>query len=239
MYWLVAATLLLPVSCCLLMLPRVQQVRDGDDGWRRSAASLQLIGLALRSYEESYHCLPPTAVKDETGRELYGWRVFLLPYLERIALYQDFRLGEAWDSPHNKRLMEEPHPYRPLLGSPDPTMLTRYQVFVGPGTPFGQPKRPLNAVPGNTILVVEAAEPVPWSKPADLKYDPAGPLPRLGCVFSKPVRFRGYELHRTAGFNVLFADGSVRFLRQDIEEAVLRLLITGVRNEHMDVSKLE
>jgi prepilin-type processing-associated H-X9-DG protein len=198
-----------------------------------------MIGLALRSYEESYHCLPPAAVTDKTGQKLYSWRVLLLPYLEQTGLYRDFRPDEPWDSPHNGPLQEEWHPYRPLLGSSEPPMLTRYQVFVGPGIPFGQPKRPLKEVPGNTILVVEAAEPVPWSKPADLNYDPAGPLPRLGCVFSKPVRFRGYELYRTAGFNALFADGSVRFLRQDINEAVLRSLITGVGSEHVDFSKLE
>src|SRR5262249_10296771 len=32
----------------------------------------------------------------------------------------------------------------------------------------------------NTILVAEAAELVPWAKPADLHYHPKQPLPRLG-----------------------------------------------------------
>ena len=36
----------------------------------------------------------------------------------------------------------------------------------------------------NTILVVEAGEAVPWTKPADLAYDPDGPLPPPGGVFS-------------------------------------------------------
>src|SRR5262249_25844480 len=34
----------------------------------------------------------------------------------------------------------------------------------------------------NTILVAEAADPVPWSKPQDLPFPPAGPLPRLGGI---------------------------------------------------------
>jgi hypothetical protein len=235
--WLLAAALLLVVFCCLLW-PYVVVIRESD-GWRRSAGSLQWIGLALRSYEETFHCLPPAAVTDKTGRKLYSWRVLLLPMLDQMDLYQAFRLDEAWDSPHNKPLLEERHPYQPHLGGLDPSMLTRYQVFVGPGTPFGQPNRPLKDMPGNTILVVEAVEPVPWSKPADLNYDPSGPLPKLACVFTKPVRLGGYEVSRKAGFNALFAEGSVRFLRQDIDESVLRTLITGTGSEQVDVSKLE
>jgi hypothetical protein len=32
-------------------------------------------------------------------------------------------------------------------------------------------------------MVVEAAEAVPWTKPADLPYDPKQPLPKLGGMF--------------------------------------------------------
>ena len=32
----------------------------------------------------------------------------------------------------------------------------------------------------NTLMVVEAAEAVPWTKPDDLPYSQNGPLPRLG-----------------------------------------------------------
>ncbi|MCI0680998.1 MAG: DUF1559 domain-containing protein [Gemmataceae bacterium] len=34
-----------------------------------------------------------------------------------------------------------------------------------------------------TIMVAEAADAVPWTKPADLEYDPATPLPKLGAIF--------------------------------------------------------
>jgi hypothetical protein len=46
------------------------------------------------------------------------------------------------------------------------------------------------------------------AKPADLVYDPNGPLPAFGAGFSLPVRFMCYEVDREPGFNVLFADGA-------------------------------
>jgi prepilin-type processing-associated H-X9-DG protein len=62
-------------------------------------------------------------------------------------------------------------------------------------------------------MVVEANSEVPWTKPEDLSFTPAGPLPALGS-------------HHPGGENALYADGSVRFLRTSIPLHVLRALIT-------------
>ena len=59
--------------------------------------------------------------------------------------------------------------------------------------------------------MAEAAEPVPWTKPADLVYAPIVPCPLLG---GRPH------------FNVLMVDGNVRVLAADTPEATLRALIT-------------
>jgi prepilin-type processing-associated H-X9-DG protein len=119
---------------------------------------------------------------------------------------------------------------------------THYQVFDGPGAAFNSDKKnglqPFNLVPpgpggrqvmasnniirypnsfqdgtSNTFLVVEASDPVPWSQPADLPWDPNGPLPRLGG--SLP-----------GGFNATFADGSVRFLSKTTDDATIRAGVT-------------
>jgi hypothetical protein len=67
----------------------------------------------------------------------------------------------------------------------------------------------------NTILVAEAGEAVPWSKPADLVYHPNQPLPRLGGLFAR-------------GFHVALADGSARFIeRARVSEKTLRNAITA------------
>jgi hypothetical protein len=120
--------------------------------------------------------------------------------------------------------------------------LTRCQVFVGPGTVFERDGLTWGDFPdglANTLLVVETGEPVPWTKPADLAYDPGKPLPHLSGVFTMPVRFLCYEIKRRPGFTAYFADGSVRFTRSDTDEKTIRALITRDGGERVDVTKLD
>jgi hypothetical protein len=185
--------------------------------------------MALRSYHEVNGKLPPAVVSRKDGQPLYSWRVLLLPYLDQDSLYKQFKLDEPWDSPHNKPLSgETPRCYVPAGGGMDGPGLTRYQVFVGPGTAFERPGltwADFPAGPENTILVVEAAEPMPWSKPVDLHYRPDKPLPSLG-VYSKPVHFLCYELWRKPGFNACFGDGATRFISSETDEKTIRAFIT-------------
>jgi hypothetical protein len=68
------------------------------------------------------------------------------------------------------------------------------------------------------ILVVEAADAVPWTKPDELEYDPNGPLPKLGGHFS-------------GGFQAALADGTVIVLPSDAPGAALRQRIERGRDE--------
>jgi hypothetical protein len=109
--------------------------------------------------------------------------------------------------------------------------MTFYQVFVGEGTCFEE-KRAISfpdVTDGtvNTILVVEAAQPVPWTKPADLPYFADKPLPELGGMLNDGL------------FSFLMADGSPRFTarraanRDEDFQKLLRLLV--VRNDGVPV----
>jgi hypothetical protein len=241
LYLIAAVCLAICLAGCLFALPGVQKVRNGE-GWVRSAVSLRYIGVAVENYHETFGHLPPAVVTTKEGRPLYSWRVALLPFLEEDHLYRRFKLDEPWDSPHNKPLVARtPRCYVPALGGDDPPGLTRYQVFVGPGTAFERPGLTWDDFPdgrAGTILVVEAGEPVPWAKPVDLAYDPEQPLPPLGGVFTRAVpSFLGQR--RVAGFVACFADGSTRFVRQDTGEATLRALITRNGGEKVDQSRLK
>jgi hypothetical protein len=167
---------------CACLLPCSQEIRDGE-GWTHSANSIHQIGLALRNYHKDTGHLPQAVVRGKDGTPLYSWRVLILPYLDDDPLLQRFHLDEPWGSEHNGKLLTPtPRCFRPL-GGDDADGLTRYQVFVGPGTAFEGNRLTWDDFPdglANTLLVVEAGEPVPWSKPADLVYDPAGSLPPLG-----------------------------------------------------------
>jgi hypothetical protein len=171
----------------------------------RSANNMKQLGLALHIYIDANKGAMPADVVDKDGKPLLSWRVKLLPYIEQDALYKQFKLDEPWDGPTNKALLEK---MPPTLRSPRVTVkkagYTVYQGFSGPGTVFepGQKlKFPAAITDGtsNTIFLVEAATAVPWTKPADLPFDPKGDLPEIG----KP--YNGMPL---AGL----LDGSVRTL---------------------------
>ena len=134
------------------------------------------------------------------------------------------RRKEFWNRPGLRDIVLDP--YRcPVQGKTFTAWETYLRVFVGPGAAFesGKLLSPKDFTDGvkNTILVVEAAEPVPWPKPDELRYDPNKPLPRLGGVFDD-------------GFYALFADGVVRFIPTDINEKVLRAMITRNGGEKIE-----
>jgi hypothetical protein len=205
-------------------------------GWK-----LREIACALHDYQDRHRKLPPAVIHDPNGKPLYSWRVLLLPYVEEADRFRNFKLDEPWDSPNNKKLLEPtPAVYR-LPWPATPPGMTHYLGFTGPGTAFERDGLTLeDDFPddlSDTILVVEAAEAVPWSKPVDLEYDPHGPLPRLGVGYYLPVRFGCYELGRRQGFNVVMADASSRFILDTIDEKTIRGLITRNGGEEVDLSK--
>jgi Protein of unknown function (DUF1559) len=174
----------------------------------------------MHNYAGEHGTLPPAAVRSKDGKPLLSWRVLLLPHFEQDGLFKEFHLDEPWDSPHNIRLLERmPRTYAPFSGKKTPQPYTTYyQVFVGKGTAFEGPEGiSLKDFPNgssNTILITEAGEAVPWTKPEDLPYDPNGPLPPLGGVFEDSLR-------------VGLADGSVRELvKKRMRESDIRAAIT-------------
>src|SRR5262249_12882572 len=104
----------------------------GNDPARdRSRNNLKQIAMAFHKFADVYGRLPYAAGDGKAGKGQLSWRVALLPFLEQEPLYREFRLNEAWDSPHNKRLLARmPEVYRPVQGFPPPSS-TYYQVFTG------------------------------------------------------------------------------------------------------------
>jgi prepilin-type processing-associated H-X9-DG protein len=110
---------------------------------------------------------------------------------------------------------------------------TFYRGFAGEGAVFGpDKKRGLTMATitngngaSNTGMVFEAGEPVVWTKPDDLPFDPNKPLPKLGGLFD-------------GEFHVAFCDGSVRRLRKNADEKGLKKLIRYDNEEPFDIDKL-
>jgi Protein of unknown function (DUF1559) len=135
-----------------------------------SSNNLKELGLAMQNYHDAYGYLPPAVLRDQglgDRGQPYSWRVALLPFLEEDELFSQYWRDEPWDSPANKALLAR---MPRVFASPGRVRaadgLTHYQVLVGPGTAFERPdlRVSLRDFPGGTeqtILVVEAAKPVP------------------------------------------------------------------------------
>jgi hypothetical protein len=189
--------------------------------------NLKQLAVAMHAYRGVHGALPPPAAYDKQGKPQLSWRVLVLPYIEQQSLFEQFRLDEPWDSEHNLRLL----PRMPLIyGRLDrdaarQPYTTFYRVFVGKGTAFEGPqglRLPDDFPDGehNTILIVEAAEAVPWTKPEELTYAADRPVPPLGGMFEH-------------GFQAALVDGSVITLKRDTGEAKLRALITRKGGEKL------
>jgi hypothetical protein len=234
--------LILLLSFCLLY-PAMVATRDDESNFNYSAFNIRQIGMALHNYHEVFEQLPPRVVRDEKGNALFSWRVALLPFLEQDHLYKEFKLDEPWDGPHNKSLLAKiPRTYTHANDTNYLQYGTHYQVFVGPGTAFEREGLTFadftDGLP-ETLLVVEAAEPVLWSKPEDLEYAPDKPLQPLGGFVSKPVKVVGWEVGRRRGTLAVFADANYRFIPDTTDEQTLRALITRNGGETVDLTKLK
>jgi Protein of unknown function (DUF1559) len=190
----------------------------------RTINNLKFMALAMHNYAATHGGrLPATAIR-AGGEPLLSWRVAILPYLEQDALYRRFRLDEAWNGPHNLSLLGEmPRVYAPVGPQGTGSYTTYYQGVVGPGSLFdgleGARVAEVTSLASPTLMVVEAADPVPWTKPEDVPYHEGGPLPALGG-------------HSSDGVYVGLADGSVRLISRKVSHETLRALIrrgdTGV-----------
>jgi hypothetical protein len=217
---------------------RLQKTR----GMQQSANNLKQIALAFHNYHDTFSTFPPAAIYSKDGKPLLSWRVAILPYLEQEGLYRQFKLDEPWDSAHNQRLLDRMPPVyaAPVPGAGGPLAGpaakkatptgTYYQGFVGEGAVFegkeGLRITDITDGTSNTLLVVEAGEPVPWTKPEDLPFDAKKPVPKLGGLFPEV-------------FYAAFCDGFVRPIKKTIDEQTLRAMITRNGGEVVDFTKLD
>ena len=119
--------------------------------------------------------------------------------------------------------------FAPRAGQPFPGPPGGFGGPPGMGGPGGPAFRP-NAVglglgnimdgTSNTIAVVEAGDPVEWSKPDDLDASPGKAFPKLGGVRPKGDKFL-----------ILLLDGSYRLVRRTTSESTLRAAVSAQGGE--------
>lgn len=89
-----------------LLLPAVQMARESA---RRTqcANNLHQIGIALHNYHDTHDTLPPGCLQwrppggNPANFKQYAWSAFILPHLEQVPLYERIDFNLPYDHPRN------------------------------------------------------------------------------------------------------------------------------------------
>jgi hypothetical protein len=184
------------------------------------------IGQALRTYEQTYHSLPPAFVLGKDGKPAHSWRVLILPQLGREDLYRLYDFEQPWSSSRNSELNARmPEVFAcPSDADAASNGETSYAVLVGPRTAFpGNSARRLSDISdplSDTLLVAEsAATGRSWLEPSDIDLR----------VTNLSVNARGKGGIRGAhpeGARILMADGQVRRLDKSTPPELVNAMTT-------------
>lgn len=187
--------------------------------------NLKQIGLAMHNYHDAYGAFPPAYTVDAEGKPLHSWRTLLLPYMDQKPLYDKLDLSKAWDDPRNAEVFQSNPPHYKCPSSTCPFSHTTYMAVVTPDSVL-RPEASCRLAEikdgtSNTLLVIEvdAEHAVPWMTPQDV--DEAY---FLGVVSKAKTSHVG-------GLHGVLADGTVRFLSENLSADVRHALVTADGNE--------
>jgi len=223
-----------------LLLPAVQSARGAA---RRSVSknNLKQMGLALHNYHDTHNSFPQGTHPNEdlkTEKRL-SWQANILPFLDQAPLYNQIDFDAAWDSDANKELMSTKlqvlqNPGLKLDTGPKHGT-THYVGIAGIGKNaaslpitdknagvFGYNRKTriadIRDGTSNTLMVSEASKSFgAWG---------AGGVGTIRGFVKKPYINGpdGIGGPSPGGANMLFCDGSVRFLSEKIDPTVLENL---------------
>ncbi len=175
----------------------------------KDEGKLKAILLAMHHFLERFHHFPCSAMRHSKGQPPHSWRVAILPCIGRADLYRQYNFDEPWDSEGNLKLVDKmPAVFRGELGS---STNAAYYMLVGDGTlgtsAIGM--RDIADGSSNTIGLIKSERNIPWTKPEDISFSAAAPMPQLS-----PDRLVG------------FLDGVVGTLPANIPANVFRAMAT-------------
>jgi hypothetical protein len=198
---------------------KAKEEETTDDHRKEVENNLKQLVLAMHNYHDANGTWPA----DTKGG--LSWRVLLLPYMEEENLFRQFVLDDAWDSDTNKKLIDKmPKIYTPTRAKADKGE-TFYRGFGGSGAfPAGGGLKIFSMTDGlsNTVAVIDAGEPVVWTK-AGTDLDPdAKEFPKLGRMIGGDYFFCG------------MCDGSTKKVLRKFDEKALKAAVSRNGGEVYD-----
>ncbi len=208
-----------------------------------SQENLKQIGLALHNYHDKFNHFPQGTVANEklSPEKRLSWQASVLPFLDQAAVYNQIKFDKAWDDPANANLVKLQLPVYQNPQTPfDPKSgknVTHYIGWAGlgengPTLPVKDPKagvfaynratRIQDITDGTsvTISVSEASKDFsPWAVGGRATMRPLTKKPYINGPDGIGSPFTG-------GVDVLFCDGSVRFISQNVDPQILEKLAT-------------
>ena len=213
---------------------------------------MRQLGMALHNYHNTHGKFPPAYVTGPDGKPWHSWRLLILPYVEGENLYKAYSFDEPWDGPNNRKLwalMPEiflcPGCARATtLGLIEcPSNCTNYVAIVGPQTAWpGDTGKKIDDIQdgaANTLLLVEAIEPICWMEPRDLPYEQALELLTTNKKPGHLSTSDGFFAASTYSFglNAIYSDAHVAWLPLGMEEEAASALLTSAGRELLNEDK--
>jgi hypothetical protein len=221
--------------------------------------NLKQIGLATMSYEGKYNDFPNNSYGPD-GKPLLSWRVHILPFIEEEGLYKQFKLDEPWDSPNNRRLLDQmPLAYATpaeRTGRAPRGNQTYYRGFSSPGALFarrdvpGPPQAkgglgrkdagpqifgpPLNQRPLTMGQITDGLSRTILAVEAGDPVEWTKP-DDLDASPGKPFPKLGGIRPTDDAIQVVFLDGVVKIVRRSVPEANWRAAVTYAGNETVNL----
>jgi prepilin-type N-terminal cleavage/methylation domain-containing protein/prepilin-type processing-associated H-X9-DG protein len=193
-----------------------------------SVNNLKHIGLGLHNYHGTHSVFPAGGTFDGLGRPMHSWQTALLPFLEESALYDRIDFGVSWDHPANAKAFstEIPAFLHPGHRRSEPGAGYAPSHYSGNALVLGgDAPRGIEHITDGLSSTIHAGEAAarfrPWGDPANWRDLDLG-------INRSPEGFGGPS---PGGANFLFADGSVRFLKDKIDPGVLKALSTPAGGE--------
>jgi prepilin-type processing-associated H-X9-DG protein len=197
----------------------------------QSVNNLKQIGLGFSNYGRAENEFPPGMTMGEHGVLLHSWQTLILPFVEQSAIYNRIDLARPWDDPANAGPMGQEIgiyliPFQRLAKDASGRGLSHYEGNVRVvGRLKGLRADDVKDGTSNTILAGESAGGYkPWGQPGHWR-NPADGINR--------VPDRGIGSPWPGGANVLMLDGSVKFIKNTIDPAVLEALSTPAGGESL------